>query len=250
VNELDHFFLIILILPHCESSDRSPLLKSNVPIDFESSKEFCKRALASERSTAAPKVAAGCLLYQIFEEEETAGDVEKMSVLEDILKLMKLSAEEKQIIKEHEKKQSRGKAGGFHVGDKAEGNYFMEGTFYPGIILEVSHDGNTVVIQYDDDGSSESLSNENVRSLEPASEILAAQSFTLTDEQALGIVNTDENCLLDDYDLMAKLAALKAKNGEFPDAAELYQEAAELALNAGKMKTASSWSLLAAEFDA
>ena len=220
-----------------------------MPIDFESSKDFCKRALASERSTAAPKVAAGCLLYQIVDEEETAGDVEKMIILEDVLKLMKLSAEETQIMKEHEHLQSRGKADGFHVGDKAEGNYFMEGTFYPGIILDVGDDGNSVVIQYDDDGSSESLSNENVRSLEPASEILAAQTFPLTDEQALGIVNTDEECLFDDYDLMAKLAELKAKHGELSDAAALYQEAAELALNAGKMKTANSWSLLAAELD-
>jgi hypothetical protein len=220
-----------------------------VPIDFESSKEFCKRALASERSTAAPKVAAGCLLYQIVEDEGTAGDVEKMTILDDILRLMMLSVKEKEIIEEHEKKQSRGKADCFHVGDKVEGNYLMEGTFYPGIIMEISDDGNSVVILYDDDGSSESLSNENLRSLEPASEILAAQTSRLSDEQALGIVNTDEDCLFEDYDLMAKLAELKAKNGQLSDAAALYQEASLLALNRGKMKTANSWSQRAAELD-
>lgn len=229
---------------------RSPLLKSLnvVPIDFESSKEFCKRALASD-STAAPKVAAGCLLYQIVEDEGTAGDVEKMSILEDILKLMNVSVEENRVFKEHSKKQTRGKADGLHVGDKAEGNYLMEGTYYPGIILEIRDDGNAVVIQYDDDGSSESLSNENVRSLEPASEILAAHAFPLSDEEALGIVNSDEEWLFENYDLMAKLAELKAKNGNFLAASALYSDAAELALNAGKMKTANNWSVRAAELD-
>jgi hypothetical protein len=229
---------------------RSPLLKSNViPIDFESSKEFCKRALASDRSNALPKVAAGCLLYQIVEDEGTAGDVEKMSILEEILQLMNVSVEEKRIIKEHEEKKSRGKADVLHVGDKAEGNYFMEGTYYPGVILEISDDGNSVTIQYDDDGSSETLSNENVRSLEPPSEILAAQTFALSDEEALGIINTDEECPFEKYDLMAKLAELKAKNGNSSAAIALYSNAAELALNAGKVKTANSWSERAAELD-
>ncbi|KAL7544057.1 hypothetical protein ACHAXR_013561 [Thalassiosira sp. AJA248-18] len=227
----------------------SPLLKTNVPIDFESAKEFCKRAMASERSIAAPKVAAGCLLYQIIEDEGASGDVEKMSILEEILSLMKLCAEEDKIMKDHAEKESRGKAEGFHVGDKVEGNYFMEGTYYAGIIVEVSEDGNSVVVQYDDDGSTESLSNENVRSLEPPSEILAAQTARLSDEEALGTVNTDEQCLFEDYDLMAKLAELKGKAGEHSDAAALFQEAADLAMNVGKMKSANAWSMRAAELE-
>jgi len=225
----------------------SPLLKTNVTIDFESSKEYCKRAMASERSTAKPKVAAGCLLYQIIEDEGTAGDVEKIHVLEETLRLMKLILEEDRIMKEHAEKEARGKAAGFHVGDKAEGNYFMEGTFYPGVIVEVAADGNSVVIQYEDDGSTEKLTNENVRSLEPPAEILAAQTARLSDEEALGTVNTDEQCLFEDYDLMAKLAELKEKTGKSADAAELFQEAADLAMNAGKMKTANTWSMRAAE---
>mmetsp|Transcript_26278 Transcript_26278/g.56418 ORF Transcript_26278/g.56418 Transcript_26278/m.56418 type:complete len:758 (-) Transcript_26278:98-2371(-) len=227
----------------------SPLLKSNVTIDFESSKEFCRRAMASERSNAAPKVAAGCLLYQIIEDEGTAGDVEKMNILEETLNMMKLTVEEAEIMKEHTNKQSRGKAEGFHVGDKVEGNYFMEGSFYPGVVVEVGKDGNSLAIQYDDDGSTETLSNENVRSLEPASEILAAQTARLSDEEALGTVNTDEQCMFEEYDLMAKLAKLRAKTGEYSDAAALFQEAADLAMNAGKMKTANSWSMRAAELE-
>ena len=150
---------------------------------------------------------------------------------------------------EHKTKQSRGKAEGFHVGDKVEGNYFMEGTFYPGVVLEVSDDGNSIVIQYDDDGSTETLTNENVRSLEPPPEILAAQTARLSDEEALGTHNTDEEQLFEDYELMAKLADLKAKTGESSSAAELFQEAADLAMNAGKMKTANEWSMRAAELE-
>lgn len=221
-----------------------------MPIDFESSKEFCKRALASERSSAAPKVAAGCLLYQITEDEGTAGDVEKIQILEDTLKFMKMSVEEEKIVKDHAERESRGKAVGFQVGDKAEGNYFMEGTFYPGVIVEVSDDGNSVVIRYDDDGTTEMLANENVRSLEPPPQILAAlQTARLSDEEALGTVNTDEQCLFEDYDLMAKLAELKENTGNSADAAALFQEAADLAMSAGKMKSANSWSMRAAELE-
>lgn len=227
----------------------SPLLSTNVPIDFESSKEYCKRAMASERSTAAPKVAAGCLLIQIIEDEGSAGDTEKMNILEETLRLMKQSIEEEQIMKDHSSKQSRGKAEGFHVGDKVEGNYFMEGTFYSGVIVELNEDEGSVVIQYDDDGSMETLTNENVRSLEPPSEILAAQTARLSDEQALGTHNTDEEACFRNYELMAKLAELKAKNGQNSDAAQLFHEAAELALNVGKMKTANQWSMRAAELE-
>ena len=227
----------------------SPLLSINVPIDFESSKEYCKRAMASERSTAAPKVAAGCLLIQIIEDEGSAGDIEKMNILEETLRLMKQSIEEEHIMKDHSSKQSRGKAEGFHVGDKVEGNYFMEGTFYSGVIVELNEDEGSIVIQYDDDESTETLTHENVRSLEPPSEILAAQTARLSDEQALGTHNTDEEENFDDYDLMAKLAELKAKNGQNSDAAQLFHEAAELALNFGKMKTANQWSMRAAELE-
>ena len=113
--------------------------------------------------------------------------------------------------------------------------------------MEVSEDGNSAVIQYDDDGSTESLTNENLRSLEPPSAISAHHTVRLSDEEALGMHNTDEECLFEDYDLMAKLAELKANTGDQSGAAELFQEAAELAMNAGKMKTANGWSMRAAE---
>ena len=90
---------------------------------------------------------------------------------------------------------------------------------------------------------------DNVRSLEPASEILAAQTARLSDEEALGTVNTDEQCLFEEYDLMAKLAELKEKAGDCKVSAELFLEAADLAMNAGKMKTANTYSMRAAELE-
>ena len=227
----------------------SPLLKSNVPIDFESAKDYCRRAMASLKSTASPKVAAGCLLYQIVDDEGTAGDVEKMHILEETLDMMKKIVEEDTMMKEHALKESRAKNAGFRVGDKIDANYFLEGTYYSAVVMEVAEDGNSVVVQYDDDGSTETLTNENVRSIEPPIELLAAATARLSDEQALGIANTDEQCLFEEFELMAKLAELKARTGHNSVAAMLYQEASELAMNAGKMKTANEWSMKAAELE-
>ena len=224
----------------------SPLLSTNVPVDFESAKEYLKRAMASDKAPASPRAAAGCLLYQILEDEEGTGDTEKMSVLEDTLELMKLSVEETTKMKEHISKESRRKANdGFKVGDKVEANYFLEGTFYPAVVMKVEQ--SSVTVKYDDDESEETLSNENVRSLEPPASVIAA-TVRLSDEEALGTKNTDEQCLFDDYELMARLAELKAKTHP-SEAAALFHEAADLAMNDGKMRTVNAWSLRASELE-
>ncbi|KAK1743666.1 eukaryotic elongation factor 2 kinase [Skeletonema marinoi] len=85
-------------------SSASPLLHTNVPIDFDSAKDLCRRAMASERAPASPKAAAGCLLYQILEDEETTGDVEKLHVLEETLNFLNLAELEQAAAKEHVKK--------------------------------------------------------------------------------------------------------------------------------------------------
>ena len=223
----------------------SPLLSTNVPVDFESAKEYLKRGMASDKSPASPRAAAGCLLYQILEDEESTGDTEKMTVLEDTLELMKLSVEEATMMKEHISKESRKANDGFKVGDKVEANYFMEGTFYPAIVVKA--DESSVTVKYDDDESKETLSNENVRSLEPPASVIAA-TVRLSDKEALGTKNTDEQCLFEDYELMARLAELKA--GTCPsEAATLFHEAADLAMNDGKMRTANEWSVRASELE-
>jgi hypothetical protein len=50
-----------------------------------------------------------------------------------------------------------------HVGDKVEGNWHMEGVYYPGIIVEITNDDYSVIVRYDDNGSFETLSTDNVR---------------------------------------------------------------------------------------
>jgi elongation factor 2 kinase len=230
-------------------SSASPLLHTNVPIDFDSAKDLCRRAMASERAPASPKAAAGCLLYQILEDEETTGDVEKLHVLEETLKFLNLAELEQAAAKEHVKNMSsRGKADGFHIGDAVEGKYFMEGTYYAGKVIDVLENGNSVVVQYDDDGSSETLTAENVRPIEVSTEVLSHETSRLSDEEAFGVANTDEIVLLD-YELISKIAELKEKTGDRSAAAELFQQAAELAMNAGKMQTANKWSMKAEELE-
>eukprot|EP00984_Skeletonema_dohrnii_P037662 scaffold39949_cov144-Skeletonema_dohrnii-CCMP3373.AAC.2 len=205
--------------------------------------------MASERAPASPKAAAGCLLYQILEDEETTGDVEKLHVLEETLNFLNLAELEQAAAKEHVKNMSsRGKADGFHVGDAVEGNYFMEGTYYAGKVIDVLENGNSVVVQYDDDGSSETLTAENVRPIEVSTEVLSHETSRLSDEEAFGVANTDEIVLLD-YELISKIAELKEKTGDRSAAAELFQQAAELAMNAGKMQTANKWSMRAEELE-
>lgn len=230
-------------------SSASPLLHTNIPIDFDSAKDLCRRAMSVERSPASPKAAAGCLLYQILEDEEATGDVEKLHVLEEALNFVNVSEREQAAVKEHVKNmKSRGKADGFRVGDVVEGNYFMEGTYYAGKVVEVLDDGNSVVIQYDDDGSTETLTVDNVRPIEMSTEVLSHETARLSDEEAFGIANTDEIVLLE-YDLISKIAELKEKTGDRAAAAILFQQAAEMAMTAGKMQTANKWSMRAAELE-
>jgi elongation factor 2 kinase len=205
--------------------------------------------MSVERSPASPKAAAGCLLYQILEDEEATGDVEKLHVLEEALNFVNVSEREQAAVKEHVKNmKSRGKADGFRVGDVVEGNYFMEGTYYAGKVVEVLDDGNSVVIQYDDDGSTETLTVDNVRPIEMSTEVLSHETARLSDEEAFGIANTDEIVLLE-YDLISKIAELKEKTGDRAAAATLFQQAAEMAMSAGKMQTANKWSMKAAELE-
>ena len=201
--------------------------------------------MTSKGSFSPPKIAAGCLLYHIIDDEDIAANVEKMSVLEQTLTLMKKSADEDENVSTNNPTS----VVRFTPGDKVEGNYCMEGTFYSGIVLEISDDGNSVVVQYDDDGTTEKLSLDNVRSCDPVPTNLTNGTARLSDDEALGIVNTDEQLLFEDYDLMAKLAELHANAGHLSKASTLYREAADKAMDAGKMKTANAWSMRAAELE-
>jgi uncharacterized protein with GYD domain len=94
-------------------------------------------------------------------------------------------------MKEHSTKQARGRAAGLHAGDNVEANYMMEGNYYAAVVVEVNDD-KTVTVQYDDDGSTETLAADHVKSVDPPSVLTAAP---LSDTEALGSVNFDEDCL-------------------------------------------------------
>mmetsp|Transcript_12989 Transcript_12989/g.30753 ORF Transcript_12989/g.30753 Transcript_12989/m.30753 type:complete len:750 (-) Transcript_12989:61-2310(-) len=239
----------------------SELLDTVVPIDFDAAKDLFRRCIESKYPPAAPKAAAGCLLYQMYlddresqdyvEGEDTFGveivsDITLAHLLEDILKLIEETNKETAEAAQHTNVKEEA-ARQFKVGDRVEGNFAMEGSFYPGEVTAISEDGKEVEICYDDDGSKESLTLENVRLIIPPTATQTVMGGPLSDEEALGSENTDEKCVVETYELKGELAALKLKLGSKEAAAALFEEASNDAMNAGKMKKASEWSLKAAE---
>jgi elongation factor 2 kinase len=232
----------------------SPLLDTIVPIDFDTAKDLLRRAMDSPFPPTGPKAAAGCLLYQIYLDEsenddleaEKASDTTIMHLIEDILKLMAESKGEEEDLDRHKKLEVKGKRK-FQTGDRVKGNYGLEGSYYPGVVESVSEDGGEVVVKYDDDGSTENLTTEHVRLIIPPTATQTALGGPLSDEEALGLQNTDEKFIVETYELKAELAELKEKVGDKQAAAELYEEASNDAMTANKMKKATEWSLKASE---
>ena len=227
-------------------SSVSNLLMSTISVNFEDAKDLLQRALESPHSPSEPKAAAGCLLYQILQDEDETTDIYLMGVLEDTLALMEAAAKETEILKQHEARIERG--GTLYPGDKVTGNYALEGEFYSGVVLQVADDGNLITVQYDDDESTEILTAQNVRPLFP--QTVSMKTTLLSDTDVYGRENSDEKCLLKAYVLTGDLAELKAKRGEVQLAATLFEAAANGAMNAGRMQTATKWSLRAAVLQA
>jgi hypothetical protein len=69
----------------------------------------------------------------------------------------------------------------------------------------------------------------------------------LSDEEAFGSEGDDDKFMIASYVLKAELAELKEKAGDFATASVLYEEAADGAMVNGQMKSATKWSLKAAE---
>jgi hypothetical protein len=110
--------------------------------------------------------------------------------------------------------------------------------------VELSSDGESLSVQYDDDGSVEVLSFEHVRHLVPPNVSVYAgeTACALSDCEALGFDNGDEKCILETYVMKAELAELKAAAGDTVRAAELFAEAAGGVMDDGKMQSAAKWS--------
>lgn len=248
----------------------SDLLDSLVPVDFEGAKCLLKRAMESAYPPNAPKLAAGCLLYQIYRDEALmaqegiqndgtdsevnqppqkqtiVSDLMLINLLEEIFDLMLACDEERKTnlqFKERSKKSSLS----FHVGDKVEGNYFLEGNYYPGVVESISNDGAVINVKYDDDGTVESLPSNNVRMLVPPTATQTDLGGPLTDEEAGFGGGGDEIITVESYQLRTDLAKLVENSGDKLKASNLYEEAAREAMEANKMKLATELSLKAAD---
>lgn len=221
----------------------SRLLASTISVNFEAAKVLLQRALESPQPPSEPKAAAGCLLFQILQDEEGSTNVALMGILEDILGLMGAAEKETEELKKHEARVARG--GDMQTGDKVKANYALEGEYYSGVVVEVSDNKDFITVRYDDDGSTETLTSDNVRPLIPPT--ASIRNVSLSDSVVFGVDNADEKCIMESYVIKGELAELKAKCGEEEVAASLFGEAADGAMSAGKMQTATKWSLRAAE---
>lgn len=248
----------------------SPLVESLVPINFDDARDLLKRAMDSEDTPSAPRLAAAVILYQIYLDDKRAPlfeegdesrdevpptpqhssvpDIVLIDLLQTILDLTKKTETEAEEAKRHQKKTASATVSRtFQVGDKVAANYFLEGTFYPAVVGAVSDDGTKIGVIYEDDGSRETLSKENVRPIVPPTATQTSLGGPLSDEEALGIENSDETVVVETFQLRSELAELFAKIGDKEKASALYEEASSEAMEAGKMKTATELSLKAAE---
>jgi elongation factor 2 kinase len=129
----------------------SPLLHTVVPVDFDAATALLRRAIDSEYPPAGPKVAAACILYQIFLDEQACSnptqhkdddgnddceppprqsqpvsDKVLINLLQDILALTTTCESERQEKEKFTKRcSSVGGACGFIVGDRVEGKVFV-----------------------------------------------------------------------------------------------------------------------------
>jgi elongation factor 2 kinase len=263
------------------TSQVSTLLPSIVSIDFESSKILLNRAMTSPYPPSKPKVAAGCLLFQILQDEkrsigiqnaigndcdETLTDnvsslstnTELMQVLEDTIQLMKELENENKDLQEHQlKRKQRVDAKSILVGDRVEADYALEGTYYPAIVESILINDDNVcdpqrkqyVVRYEDDGTTETLPSQNVRAIIPPTATQTSLGGPLSDEEAFHNESdeSDDVVHVKEYELQFALAQMKEECNDRAAASVLYELAADGAVNDGKMKSASVWSLKGAE---
>ena len=231
----------------------SSLLAGFLPANFDAAKHMLRRAMASPQSLSRPKAAAGCLLYQILsDEKDIVDDTEEshskhvlIQVLEETLSLLHATKSEADAAASHQVKRDRGNL--LMVGDRVNADYCLEGTYYAATVTSLSEDGTMVAVQYDDDSSEETLPKQHVRPIIPPTATQTTLGGPLSDDDAFGGEDGDDGFLMDVYELQAELADLKEQNGDLQEACELYIKAAEGAMNAGKMKLATEWSLKAGE---
>jgi elongation factor 2 kinase len=220
-----------------------------VSTDFETAKALLRRAMVSPDPPTKPKVAAGCLLFQILQDESHFGvnggvsDTELVQVLQDTLQLF--DEMEKEDIDASKHKSSIKRGTGLQVGDRVEADYALEGTYYPAVVESIV--GEEVTVCYDDDGSTETLPERSVHLAVPLTAMQISLGSPLSDEEAFRTENTDNSFIFAKYEVKYDFAVLKEKAGESCNTSALYEEAADGAMANNKMKTVRQWSLKAAE---
>ena len=225
----------------------SELLPSIVPTYFDRAKVLLRRAMDSPQTPTQPKAAAGCLLYQILQdeshlEENTPPEPKvMMELLEETLRLWSIAEGENMEAEVHRSKPAKQDTA-FHIGDRVEADYMLEGSYHSGTVVDLADD--KVTVEYDDDGSQEQLDRHHVRMLIPPTATQTTTGGPLSDAKLFA--HADDKFLLPKYELEAELAALKVRMGNNVAAAELYERAADAAVADGKMKSATEWSLKAA----
>lgn len=237
-------------------SQVSVLLSSIVSTDFEAANMLLSRAMTSPYPPSKPKAAAGCLLFQILQDERHVGGdagagtsaTEMIQVLEDTLQLLALVQQEESDAKQHKATMER-RDGGLHSGDRVEADYSLEGTYYSAVVEAVidQDDRKQVTVRYDDDNTSETLPSDHVRLTIPPTSTQTSLGGPLSDEDAFGSDRCDDSFILAKYELEFDMAELKEAAGDLASASVLYESAADGAMAEGKMKTATAWSLKAAE---
>jgi Tudor domain len=168
-----------------------------------------------------------------------------VQILQETLSLLQETESESAEAQKH--KSRVGRRCNLHEGDRVVANYLLEGNYYSAMVLRVSKDEQHVTVQYDDDGSEETLSTANVRHTVPPTATQTSLGGPLSDEEAFGSEHGDDTFLLPHFELQAELAALKEKTGDLEKASKLYEQAADGAMAEGKMQAATKWSLKAAE---
>merc|ERR1711957_1152838 len=218
----------------------SNLITAIVPVNFEAAKVLLQRTMESISASSKPKAAAGCLLLQIYNDEEKLSDEQgslnnmvKAQIITETLQLME------DVDEELREKDGYASA---HFSSNSQSGGLNDDVF----VGDRFEDECSVQVRYDDDESTEKVKREDMRLIVASNATETNLGGPLSDNEIFGgNGETDDKMLLQAYDLKAELAHLKEKTGDLTTASRLYGEAAEGAIADGKMNAATEWSLKA-----
>jgi len=244
----------------------SNLINSIVPVNFNAAKILLRRTLKSPSASSEPKVAAGCLLVQIYHDEgilrgtkDPLNDMVKGQIITETLKLVECmkyeTREKKKYVTAHYSINNRGYNDDLCVGDRVEANYKLEGAHCQGVVIELcdsddNDNDDSVVVRYDEHGSTEQIKRKEARLITPPTVMQTNLGGPLSDQEAFSVDGeTDDKILLEVYDMKAELAILKERAGDMTSSSILYRDAAADAIANGNISNGTEWILKAEELE-